>query len=253
MKSFGMGRCRLWRAALLMGVMVTPNFSSAAEVVQILLTQPRQLTVPLHPRPSSDGSLTLGKLIGLLQQSGQKVEIVDQVPFVRALKTAETSSTAVCIPLLLHTPEREGYLVYTDPILQAEPLVVLHRRDDASFSGYQTFDEVLKDSRQILGWRQGTTLGADLEQRMAVYQPALAVLSTPATKVCDMVTGGRASYCLMSDRALIEAPESVAKQPELLQALRLDGAPLIEPEAIGCNRATPAEFIGQVNGILASH
>ena len=249
-KLFGAGGCLICLLGHLMISLLAPGSAAASEAVQILLTRPGQLAVPLHARSGSDSVLTLGGLVELLQQAGQDVKIIEQVPFVRALMTARTSTTPVCIPLLLRNPEREEYLAYSSPIRQEEPLIVLHHRDDTSFGGYRSFDELMKDSRQILGWRQGTTLGSDMERRLASYQPPLAIVSTPGTRVCDMVVGGRASYCLVTDRMLSEVPENVTKQPELLRALRLDGAPRLEAEAIGCNRATPADFIAQINRLL---
>jgi len=234
---------------LLLGLSGT---SGAAEKVKVLLTNSGQLDTTLRPeRPLPDGPMSLRAFLTRLSgESGTDIEIVQGVPLVRAIRTAETAELPTCVPFIIRNRERGQFLKYSEPLIATERIIVVYRKDNAAVAAVTSFNGLLGTPSLSLAWRHGASFGADLDMRFHRFRPEMVGMSSAQTKPCALVAGKRASYCLTSKNALNEMLRRGVIPAETMSYKELPDAPLIEPDRLGCNGATPDAFLEAANRLL---
>jgi hypothetical protein len=221
-----------------------------AAPLQILVVRAGQLEEPVRlPGAAADGMVLRDVLARAAGEAGLTLEIVDLVPFQRALKTLE--SAVACVPTLVRLPERERYIRFSAPVIAPERLVVVHRKGDPSFARYRSFDELLADRGQVLAWRSRMSYGADLQRRFDTFKPVIEDVSSPSIRLYDIVAGGRASYALGPAGRWRELVRQVSGNRGELAVLDLPDMPTVEAQHVGCSLATPPALIEALDRLLA--
>ncbi|HYC04482.1 MAG TPA: transporter substrate-binding domain-containing protein [Azospirillaceae bacterium] len=224
---------------------------AGAVPLQILVVRAGQMEEPLRlPGAPADGVRLRDLFARAAAESRLDLEIVDLVPFQRALKTLESTEAVACVPTLVRLPERERFVRFSAPVIPAEQLAVIHRKGDPSFARYRSFDELLADRGQVLAWRSKMSYGRELQRRFDAFKPVTEDVVSPSIRLYDIVAGGRASYALGPASRWQDLVRQEAGNKSELTVLSLPDTPDIEAQHVGCSLATPPAFLEALDRML---
>lgn len=241
--------CRaFWGLAVPLWLLPAP----ATARIDIQLLWSGHLEEAIQLDDGTPAGLTIGDLLyQAAAEVGEELRLVENVPLARALREAETSTSAVCIPMVVRTPERARFLTFSMALRPPEPVIVIHRRSDARFAAYADFDALLADRNQVLAWRASAVYSEDLRRRIATANPVMELVKSPTIQLADMVAGGRASYFIGAASTWRTLPPHTSRGGEPLAATPLPGAPMIASLHLACNAAVPARFLAATDRLIA--
>jgi hypothetical protein len=180
------------------------------------------------------------------QEGPLDLRIQVSVPFARALRQVETSPEPLCLARVTFTPDRAGLFKFTDPVSRLGQLVVQTRPEIAA--RHSTLDSLLRDPSLELLARQGTTMGAGIDQILKKAGTRVRTLAGTDSDMTDMVCGGRADYNFSGSASVVDScpPGS----PTTLTNVTYPDAPELQPERIACSLSTPDDVIAIFNRLL---
>ncbi|WP_119300907.1 substrate-binding periplasmic protein [Dongia deserti] len=239
----------LWRHAI-MGLMALVAFPAAADQSRI--------TILFHVRPpyalQESGDHVTGILVDPVAAALAKAGIGadwSEMPPARQTEEIKRAKEPVCGLGWFKRPERESFALFSEPIYQDQPTIIVARRNDVRFSDGMSLQDNFRDAARMLIVKTGYSYGAAIDGWIKALQPRAETSSGSNELLLGMVAQARVDYAIMAPE---EAQDLLGTKPALgasLRTVRLSDAPDGELRHLMCSRATPLELIARINDALA--
>ncbi len=216
------------------------------------------LTILFHVRPpySELGApagvkgLLVSPIIRAMSQANLSAQWVEMPP-ARQTEEIKRAERPVCGLGWFKRPEREDFAVFTAPIYQDKPSVVVARKDDARFKSPATLQFLFADRSAKLIVKTGYSYGAVIDAWILRQQPDAEETAVGNEAMLNMIANGRRDYVIMAAEEAEYLLKRDAPLGEKLQAVTLTDAPAGEQRYLMCSKATPADTLARLNEALS--
>ncbi len=240
----------IWRHAVV-GLMALAAFPAAADQFHV--------TILFHVRPPYSQQEPDGRVTGILVEpvaaalakAGIGVDWAEMPP---ARQTEEIKrgkgAGPVCGLGWFKRPERERFALFSDPIYQDQPTVVVARKDDPRFADGMSLRGSFRDATRTVLVKTGYSYGAAIDTWIRTLQPRTETSSGTNTQLLGMIAQGRADYVVMAPEEADDLLDPQSKLGASLQAVSLRDAPEGELRHLMCSQSTPPALIARINDAL---
>lgn len=215
------------------------------------------LTILFHVRPpySELGAPAgvKGLLVAPIVRAMNKAELSAQwveMPPARQTEEIKRAEAPVCGLGWFKRPEREAFAIFTAPIYQDKPSVVVARKDDPRFKSPATLQFLFADRSAKLIVKTGYSYGAVIDAWIQRLHPDSEETAVGNEAILNMIANGRRDYVIMAAEEAEYLLKRDAPFGETLQSVALTDAPEGEQRYLMCSKATPADTIARLNEAL---
>lgn len=224
----------------------------ASEVV----LAPGELPVYFHNRPPyyyDSGSGVTGLVATPVRKALDVAGIEHRwilVPASRQLDLIRDNTRPAAAIGWFRTEERAEFAVFSQPIYQDKPLVVVTRKDNTAILADMSLEALFSDRSQAMLAKESYSYGVGLDEAMALFSPRRQSTSADNAATLLMISEGRADYCLMAPE---EARDLLGEShPEFsdLHVVRLEAMPVGNMRYMMFSPAVSADIIERFNAVL---
>jgi len=167
------------------------------------------------------------------------------------VRTVQANQEPVCAVGWFRTPEREAIGIFTDPVYQDQPQVVLTQADNTLVQAAPTLTDLMSTSTVRMGAKLGYSYGPYVDGLIRDLEPRRSTASQDDSGLARMLLGRRFDYMIMSFEEADALIHSFGEAGQDLVAVSLEDMPPGNTRHLLCARQVGAAVVERINHALA--
>lgn len=239
----------LWRG-MIIGLMALAASQAAADHPHVtILFDVRPPYVQLGSGNTVTGVLA-EPVSTALEKAGVGADWIEMPP-ARQTEEIKRAKDPLCGLGWFKRPEREDFALFSGPIYEDQPAIIVARKADARFADGMSLQDAFRDPSRTLIVKSGYSYGAAVDAWMRALRPPVQSSSGTNEVLLGMVAHARVDYAIMAPEEAEDLLGSTAELGAALRSVRLGDAPDGELRYLMCSKATPPDLIARIDKALA--
>lgn len=221
--------------------------------------EPQEQPVTLHyvvrpPYMMLQGDALVGLTGGPSFQAFKLAQLpvrIEETPFARQLRVLKENSGKDCMIGMFWKAEREAFGVYSKPVYQDQPQLVLAAAGHQQrFKHHASIEDLFKDHSLRLLVKLGYSYGATLDALIERLQPRRRTTPDENLQMIRQIKMGMADYMLIAPEEAAAAVEAAGFDPADFVQLRYAAMPPGEHRHLLCSKNLPVEQMRRLDAAI---
>lgn len=163
-------------------------------------------------------------------------------PFSAQLKILKANNKPACSIGAFKTPDREKFLVFSNPI-HTDSGKVVFVRNKRDIKKYSSFSDLLQDRSKTLVAKHSYSYGRQVDKLLERYQPPMLTTDKGNITIVKSVLNGEGDYYIASKDEISAILSLISAEKSQYRLLKFKDLPGKEHRYLACNRSVPLDAI----------